>query len=135
MNDPEIGGFEGFYLPEPIATWYQSFYDDYMAYLKVADRGASGPASGTLLGAEAPPGLLAIEDVKPDEYYQAANQIRGALDHLPEQLQQNMEPQLAEWVHSTVDYAEKLWLSCEYAKKACERTSARIDVGLTSTST
>ena len=27
MNDPDIGGFTGFSLPEPIATWYQSFYD------------------------------------------------------------------------------------------------------------
>ena len=40
MSDQEIGGFEGFYLAEPIATWYQSFCDDYMAYLKVAERDA-----------------------------------------------------------------------------------------------
>ena len=93
----------------------------------------SGQASGTLLGAKAPPGLLAIEDIKPDEYYQAAEQIRGALDHLPEQLQQNMEPQLAEWaewVHSIVNHQESLWLSCEYALEACERTGARINVDL-----
>ena len=44
------------------------------------------PPPGTLLGAEAPPGLLAIEDAKPDEYYQASDQIRGALNDLPEQL-------------------------------------------------
>ena len=29
MNDPEIGGYEGYYLPEPIATWYGSFYTDF----------------------------------------------------------------------------------------------------------
>ena len=40
VSDPEIGGFEGFCMPEPIGTWHQSFYDDYMAYLKVADRDA-----------------------------------------------------------------------------------------------
>ena len=33
MNDPDIGGFTGFSLTEPIATWYQSFYDDYKATL------------------------------------------------------------------------------------------------------
>ena len=40
MNDPDIGGFTGFSLPEPIATWYQSFYNDYMAYLNIAGRDA-----------------------------------------------------------------------------------------------
>ena len=37
MNDPEIGGYEGYFLPEPVATWYGSFYTDYMAYLDIAD--------------------------------------------------------------------------------------------------
>ena len=36
MNDPEIGGFDGFFLPDPVSTWYQSFCDDYVAYIKVA---------------------------------------------------------------------------------------------------
>ena len=40
---------------------------------------SSASAPRTILGVEAPPGLLAIEDLKPDEYYQAADQIRGAL--------------------------------------------------------
>ena len=51
------------------------------------------------VGAEAPPGLLAIEDVKPDEYYQASDQVREALSDLSEQLQQNADSRLAEWVH------------------------------------
>ena len=38
MNDPEIGGYEGYFLPEPIATWYGSFYTDYMTYLDIAGR-------------------------------------------------------------------------------------------------
>ena len=38
MNDPDIGGFDGFFLPDPVSTRYQSFYDDYMAYIKVAER-------------------------------------------------------------------------------------------------
>ena len=50
----------------------------------------------------------------------------GSLGHLVEQLQQNMESQLAEWVHSTEDYPNNLWLSCEYATKACHRTGARV---------
>ena len=33
MNDKEIGGYEGYSLPEPVATWYGSFYTDYMTYL------------------------------------------------------------------------------------------------------
>ena len=80
------------------------------------------------MGAEAPPGLLAIEDAKPDEYYQASDQIREALHDLPEQLQQSEESQLADWIHSTDEYPTNLWMDCEYAKKACERTSARINM-------
>ena len=41
--------------------------------------GSSSSAPRTLLGAEALPGLLAIEDIKPDEYYKASDQIRDAL--------------------------------------------------------
>ena len=33
MNDPDIGGYVGYSLPEPVATWYRSFYTDYMTYL------------------------------------------------------------------------------------------------------
>ena len=62
---------------------------------------SSASAPRTVLGAEAPPGLLAIEDVKPDEYYQAADQIRGALQNLPEQIQQQEESRTANWVHIT----------------------------------
>ena len=38
MNDPDIGGYEGYFLPEPVATWYGSFYTDYMTYLDIAGR-------------------------------------------------------------------------------------------------
>ena len=38
MNDPEIGGYEGYSLPEPVATWYGSVYTDYMTYLDIAGR-------------------------------------------------------------------------------------------------
>ena len=247
MNDPDIGGYEGFSLPEPVLTWYRSFYTDYMTYLDIAGRdavlaaqvaspgtqvtiqfiavaieeaenkaqangqtlheflenrtiadlveqfttdenhswltshdffmgnngqftvvrevsetshdimmgdtissdasamdvdshgqpdddgsgqpatleepaavaqpaaeetqpgdslgstglsGSSSSAPRTLLGAEAPPGLLAIEDIKPDEYYQASDQIREALQDLPEQIQQSEESRLANWVHT-----------------------------------
>ena len=89
--------------------------------------GSSASAPRTLLGAEAPPGLLAIEDIKPDEYYQASDQIRGALQDLPEQIQQNEESQLASWVHTTENYPDNLWMDCEYARKACDRTGARIN--------
>ena len=37
MNDPVIGGYEGHSLPEPVLTWYQSFYTD---YLDIAGRDA-----------------------------------------------------------------------------------------------
>ena len=73
------------------------------------------PAGGTVLGAEAPPGLLAIEDVKPDEQCQESDQIRIAVNQLPEQLEQNAESQLADWVHSALDYPTNLWMSSEYA--------------------
>ena len=38
MNDAEIGGYEDYSLPEPVATWYRSFYTDYMTYLDIAGR-------------------------------------------------------------------------------------------------
>ena len=38
MNDPEIGKYEGYFLPEPVAPWYGSFYTDYMTYLDIAGR-------------------------------------------------------------------------------------------------
>ena len=83
-----------------------------------------------LLGAEVHVGLLVIEEAKPEEYqvHRASDQIRGAMDQLGEQFQQNMEAQLAEWVHSTEEYAKDLWPSCEYASKACHRTGARINM-------
>ena len=88
---------------------------------------SSASAQRTILGAEAPPGLLlAIEDIKPDEFYQASGQIRSALQNLPEQLQNQEETQLAAWVHSTDGYSSDLWTDMEYARKACDRTGARI---------
>ena len=264
MNDPEIGGYEGYFLPEPVATWYGSFYTDYMTYLDIAGRdsvlaaqvaspgsqvtiqfialalegaeekataneqtlneylenrtiadlvdqftqeencawltdhdffrgnngtfatirevseashdimmgdtissdvsmvdaespregdgqgqaatlddtaataqtgvsmetvglsSSSASAPRTVFGAEAPPGLLAIEDVKPDEYYQTSDRIRSALQNLPEQIQQREENQLANWVHTTEVYSSSLWTDYEYARKACDRTGARI---------
>ena len=262
MNDPEVGGYENYILPEPVATWYSSFYKDYMTYLDLANldsvlaaqvaspgeqitiqfialaleraeehaqeegvtlneflenrtigdivdqftqeenadwlrwndffmgnnghfapirevsegshdatmaetvsdvsmpdaegavaddvaatldgsgatiqssvsqetaglSSSSASAPRTVLGAEAPPGVrLAIEDVKPDEFYQASNRIRSALQNLPEQLQNQEETQLEVWVHSTDRYdTGDLWTDVEYAKKACDRTGARI---------
>ena len=38
QDDPEIGGYEGYSLPKPVATWYWSFYTDYMTYLDIAGR-------------------------------------------------------------------------------------------------
>ena len=88
---------------------------------------SSASAPRTILGVEAPPGLLAIEDLKPDEYYQAADQIRGALQNLPEQIQQQEESRTANWVHTTDQYSSSLWTDYEYARKACDRTGARIN--------
>ena len=266
MNDPDIGGYVNYNLPEPVATWYGSFYTDYMTYLNIADldsvlaalvsspgsqitiqfialalekaeeqardsgltlneflenrtiadivdqftqeencewltgndffmgnngyfapirevsegshdvtmaetvssdvlmtdaevtmaqgdaqdtaatldesgatvqsatsqetaglSSSSASAQRTVLGAEAPPGLLlAIEDIKPDEFYQASDQIRSALQNLPEQIQNQEETQLAAWVHSTDGYSNDLWTDMEYARKACDRTGAQI---------
>ena len=71
--------------------------------------------------------LAAIEDAKSEEYYRASGQIRGAVDQLGEQLQQDVEAQQAEWVHFTEEYTN-LWMSCEYATKACQRTGARVNM-------
>ena len=78
---------------------------------------SSASAPRTILGAEAPPGLLAIEDVKPDEYYQASDQIRTALQNLPEQIQQREETQLANWVHTTEAYSSSLWTDYELQER------------------
>ena len=37
MNDPDVGGYVNYDLPEPVATWYGSFYTDYMTHLDIAD--------------------------------------------------------------------------------------------------
>ena len=37
VNDLVVGGYEGYFLPEPVATWYGSFYTDYVTYLDIAD--------------------------------------------------------------------------------------------------
>ena len=83
--------------------------------------GSSASAPRTLLGGVAPPGLLAIEDFKPDAYYQASDEIRGALQDLPEQIQQNEDSQLASWVHTTDECPESLWMDCEYARTALHK--------------
>ena len=79
---------------------------------------SSASAPRTILGAEAPPGLLlAIEDIKPDEFYQASDQIRSALQNLPEQLQNQEETQLEAWVHSTDNFSSDLWTDMEYGRR------------------
>ena len=52
---------------------------------------SSAPRPELLLRAEVPVRLLAIEDAKSEEYCKAFDQIRGALDQLGEQLQQDLE--------------------------------------------
>ena len=93
---------------------------------------SSASAPRTILGVEAPPGLLAIEDVKPDEYYRATDQIRSALQNLPEQIQQHEESHLANWIHTTEVISNSLWTDYEFARKACDRTSARIHFAIRS---
>ena len=78
--------------------------------LATTSSGASRP--GSLLGAEVPVPLLAIEDAKSDEYHKAADMISGALDQLGEQLQQHLEAQQAEWVHSTEEPSSKICTCC-----------------------
>ena len=55
-----------------------------------------------------------------------SGRIRSALQNLPEQHQQREETQLANWVHTTEVYSSNLWTDYEYARKACDRTGARI---------
>ena len=91
---------------------------------------SSASAPRTIHGAEAPPGLLAIEDTKPAEHYRASDQIWSALHNLPEQIQQQEETQLANWTHTTEVYSSSLWTDYEYARKACNRTGARINFAI-----
>ena len=51
----------------------------------------SGPRPELVLQAEVPTRLVATEDAKSEEYYKVCGQIRGALDQLGEQLQQDIE--------------------------------------------
>ena len=41
---------------------------------------------------------------------------------------QNEESRLADWIHSTDEHPTNLWMDCEYAKKACERTGDRVNL-------
>ena len=70
--------------------------------------------------------LLAIQ-AKSDECYKAADVISSALDQLGAQLQQHLEAQQAEWAHSTEEHKD-LYTLREYANKACQRTSGRINI-------
>ena len=45
----------------------------------------------------------------------------------PEQTQQQEESQTASCVHTTETYPANLWTDYEYARKACDRTGARIN--------
>ena len=44
VSDKDIGGYEGYFLPEPAATWCKSFYTDYMTYLDIVGRDSVLPA-------------------------------------------------------------------------------------------
>ena len=72
MNDPEIGKYEGYSLPEPVATWYASFYTDYMAYLDIAGR------DSVLAAQVASPGFTALALEQAEEYAQESGQPLSA---------------------------------------------------------
>ena len=78
--------------------------------LATTSSGASRP--GSLLGAEVPVPLLAIEYAKSEEYYKAADMSSGVLDRLREQLQQHLEALRAEWVHS-----KDLYMLCRHTSE------------------
>ena len=81
---------------------------------------SSASRPGLLLGAEVPVPLLANEDAKSEEYHRTAGTVSDALE-----LQQSLGAQQSELAHSTEEYKD-LWMLCEYASKACERTGGRI---------
>ena len=91
---------------------------------QAADQSAGATTSSSASGLSPKMLLPASWPLKMQECYQASDQMRGALGQLGEQLQQNMEAQLAEWVHPTEDYPQNLWLS----RKACQRTGARTNM-------
>ena len=66
MNEPEIGGFDGFLLPDPVNTWRKSFYDNYMAYIKTAERDAVRAAQIASPGSQVTIALIAavLEEAK-----------------------------------------------------------------------
>ena len=74
MNDPEIGGYEGYFLPEPVATWYGSFYTDYMAYLDIADLDSVLAAQVASPGSQITIQFIALALEKAEEKAQASDQ-------------------------------------------------------------
>ena len=96
----------------------------------IAATAQSGTSQETVGLSSSSAGLLAIENVKPDEFYQASDRIRSALQNFPEQVQQREETQLATWVHTTQEFCSSLWTDYEYARKACDRTGARTNFAI-----
>ena len=74
MNDPDIGGFEGFSLPQPVATWCQAFYDDYVTYLDIAGRDAVLAAQVASSGRQVTIQFIAVALEEVETAAQAKNQ-------------------------------------------------------------
>ena len=74
MNDPDIGGYVGYSLPEPVATWYRSFYTDYMTYLDIAGRDAVLAAQVASPGTQVTIQFIAVAIEEAEAKAEAKNQ-------------------------------------------------------------
>ena len=74
MNDAEIGGYDGHSLPEPVATWYGSFYMDYMTYLDIAGRGSVLAAQVASSGTQVTIQFIAMALEQAEEYARESEQ-------------------------------------------------------------
>ena len=74
MNDPEISQCENYFLPEPVATWYGSFYTDYMTYLDIAGRDSVLAAQVASPGSQATIQFIAMALEQAEEQARANEQ-------------------------------------------------------------
>ena len=81
MNDPDIGRYEGYSLPEPVLTWYWSFYTDYMTYLDIAGPNAVLAAQVASPGTQVTIQFIAVSIEEAENKAQANGQTLEFLEN------------------------------------------------------
>ena len=103
MNDPDIGRYVGYSLPEPVATWYRSFYTDYMTYLDIAGLDAVLAAHVASPGTQVTIQFIAVAIEEAEAKAEAKNQtLNEFLENrtIPDLVEQFTNDENCDWLRS-----------------------------------